>query len=160
MAFPGGRDPEDASDYECAVREAREEVGLRLDDARNFELLGQLPPRPFCQGRRAARPRVMPFVFTQVAPTTPPLTLQPSRWRPSAGRTRARSRRRVRYAIEKPLLPRAAERVVPPALRRALGLDRVSFPTIALDGFDASEVQLGGDGVALALPSRASSCGA
>ena len=60
----------------------------------------------------------------------------------------------MRYAIEKPYspLPRAAERVVPPALRRALGLDRVSFPTIALDGFDASEVQLGGDGVALALP--------
>ena len=137
------------------MREAREEVGLRLD-TKDFELLGSLPPRPiFAKGGALPGRCVVPFVFAQVAPTTPPLTLQPSEvaavcWAHEGALAPAH----VRYAIEKPYspLPRAAERVVPPALRRALGLDRVSFPTIALDGFDASDVQLGGDGVALALP--------
>ena len=137
------------------MREAREEVGLRLD-TKDFELLGSLPPRPiFAKGGALPGRCVVPFVFAQVASTTPPLTLQPSEvaavcWAHEGALAPAH----VRYAIEKPYspLPRAAERVVPPALRRALGLDRVSFPTIALDGFDASSVELGGDGVALALP--------
>ena len=116
----------------CATRRTRQttrarsarhaqEVGLRLDDARNFELLGQLPPRP-SRAKGGALPGrcVVPFVFAQVAATTPPLALQPSEVAAtSAGRTRARSRRRTcaTRSRSRTRRCRARERVVPPALR-------------------------------------------
>ena len=47
VGFPGGRQQEsDHDDLATAVRECREEVGLHLDDAESYELLGRLPDRP------------------------------------------------------------------------------------------------------------------
>lgn len=47
IAFPGGRqDPTDESDLHTAIREAREEIGVNLDDASRFKLIGRLNDRP------------------------------------------------------------------------------------------------------------------
>lgn len=57
MAFPGGhRSPTDQTFLETVIREAREEVGIRLQE---HELLGMLPI-VLTGGRRV---RVAPFVF-------------------------------------------------------------------------------------------------
>ncbi|MEM7158451.1 MAG: CoA pyrophosphatase [Myxococcota bacterium] len=68
MAFPGGKaDPEDATPQAVAIREAREEVDLHLDQARP---LGALPPVPLRPS--GALGILMPFAF-YVGTERPPL---------------------------------------------------------------------------------------
>lgn len=73
VSFPGGHAEErDADLGDTAMRETREEVGVRLDRTR---LLGRLPTRRAKARGRPVRTAITPFVFRLEAP--PPLVLGP-----------------------------------------------------------------------------------
>ncbi|HXJ80822.1 MAG TPA: CoA pyrophosphatase [Candidatus Methylomirabilis sp.] len=71
IALPGGRvDAEDVSALAAAIRETREEVGLRLDDA---PCLGSLGTQPVRSAGRITGMSLSPFVF-HLGATLEPLT--------------------------------------------------------------------------------------
>ncbi|KAI8060318.1 NUDIX hydrolase domain-like protein [Gongronella butleri] len=74
VAFPGGKnEPEDTKDVETATREVHEEIGLDLTDTTNFLQLGKLDDKQVYKELV-----VVPFVFLQISPVTPPLAIQDS----------------------------------------------------------------------------------
>ncbi|KAI5841463.1 hypothetical protein DFP73DRAFT_555843 [Morchella snyderi] len=79
VALPGGkRDVEDKGDYEAAVRECLEEVGLDLDGEMAIDC-GKLPDRVVTTSWGTVPLMVLcPFVFVHMSPTPPPLHLQPT----------------------------------------------------------------------------------
>ncbi|KAI5819121.1 NUDIX family hydrolase [Pyronema omphalodes] len=79
VACPGGkRDPEDASDYDAAVRETLEEVGLDLRQEGVISA-GHLPDRVVTTSWGTVPLMVLcPFVFLLTSPNPPPLCLQPT----------------------------------------------------------------------------------
>jgi 8-oxo-dGTP pyrophosphatase MutT (NUDIX family) len=136
-AFPGGkRNATDRDDVATAIREAYEEIGLDLSDARRFLLLGRLDDRPVTsQGRVRSGYSLSPLVWAQVVPATPQLTLQPSE---VAG---ARWVRLAHVADRRRLDPdgvrvpfRYIERVaaLPGWLKGPLGLSHLVFPSVEL----------------------------
>ena len=141
VGFPGGRrQASDADDYAAAVRECREEVGLELEDSSTFEFLGQLPDRDItARGQRMADSALATFVFARRPGTAePPLALQASeiaatRWAHESCLRPAE----VQYSVHRPysLLPDGVASLLPPALLRSVGLDRVSFPAVELCAF-------------------------
>ncbi|KAL7276044.1 hypothetical protein RUND412_000988 [Rhizina undulata] len=78
VAFPGGkRDLEDAGDFEAAVRECWEEVGLDLK-VDTLEC-GKLPDRVVTTSWGTHPLMVLcPFIFLHISPSAPALTLQPT----------------------------------------------------------------------------------
>jgi len=80
VAFPGGKqDPEDEDDQATAVREAKEELNLDLDESGRFHFLGYLPDRPITgKGRRIADFYLVPTLWLQLEGESQPLTRQDS----------------------------------------------------------------------------------
>ncbi|KAF2462390.1 hypothetical protein BDY21DRAFT_277086 [Lineolata rhizophorae] len=79
VALPGGRrDPDDEDDKAAAVREADEEVGVRLDDS-NAIAVGNLAQRVVTANWGKMPIMVLcPYVFLLTTHDMPPLRLQPS----------------------------------------------------------------------------------
>ncbi|ORX49092.1 hypothetical protein DM01DRAFT_1108567 [Hesseltinella vesiculosa] len=77
VAFPGGKsEPQDTTDVETAAREVLEEIGLDLNDKQQFLYLGKLDDHQILTAKQQMV--VVPFVFLQRTPVTPPLALQAS----------------------------------------------------------------------------------
>ena len=137
VALPGGhRDPGDADDQAAAQRECWEEAGLDLggDD---FAFLGALDQRPIYTGGRKAKGFTMcPFVWLQLAPLSPPLTLQASEvaaavWCPVDAISPQRRRfDAVTRDLQQHTLP--VLKHVPPTLLESLGATSLHFPSVAL----------------------------
>lgn len=70
IAFPGGRrDPTDSSDYDTALRETFEEVGLRLNDDKLYKYVGRLDDRPI---NHKGTYIMSAFIFRQLPPKLDP----------------------------------------------------------------------------------------
>lgn len=114
-----------------------QEVGLELEDSAAFEFLGRLPDRDItARGQRMADSALAAFVFAQRPGTAEPrLAVQASeiaatRWAHESCFRPAE----VQYNVHRPysLLPDRVASLLPPALLRSVGLDRVSFPAVEL----------------------------
>ena len=112
-------------------------MGLELEDSAAFEFLGRLPDRDItARGQRMADSALAAFVFAQrPGAAVPPLAVQASeiaatRWAHESCLRPAE----VQYNVHRPysLLPDRVASLLPPALLRSVGLDRVSFPAIEL----------------------------
>src|SRR5690606_34959449 len=77
VGFPGGRQQQGETDYQTAVREVREEIGLDLDNQRQFRFLAQLPDRHIDPYKKIKPLSISTFVFLQVSPLTPRFHLEP-----------------------------------------------------------------------------------
>ncbi|KAI9486660.1 MAG: hypothetical protein EXX96DRAFT_549974 [Benjaminiella poitrasii] len=79
IAFPGGKnEASDKTDLDTVVRECKEEIGVHLD-TRDFIPLGILEHRNIKSLTTNTITMILiPFVFLQVAPVTPKLTIQVS----------------------------------------------------------------------------------
>ncbi|TPX66714.1 hypothetical protein SpCBS45565_g04315 [Spizellomyces sp. 'palustris'] len=77
MAFPGGKAEAEETDQEAAERETLEEIGLDLRGP-GFACLGALDDREI-KPPASGKPIMIlcPFVYLQLTPSTPPLTLTP-----------------------------------------------------------------------------------
>ena len=67
VVFPGGKQEQNESLLETAIRETKEEIGLDLTDSENFAFIHKYPlviPFFFMKGRR--RMFVHPFIFVQL----------------------------------------------------------------------------------------------
>ena len=118
-------------------------MGLELEDSATFEFLGRLPDRDItARGQRMADSALATFVFAQrPGAAEPPLVLQTSeiaatRWAHESCLRPAE----VQYSVHRPysLLPDGVASLLPPALLRSVGLDRVSFPAVELCAFALS----------------------
>ncbi|KAI8337453.1 NUDIX hydrolase domain-like protein [Chlamydoabsidia padenii] len=76
VAFPGGKSEENETDLDTAMREVDEEVGLDLGGP-DFLHLGKLDDITITSVGDKFMMILVPFVFLQLAPKTPPLTIQP-----------------------------------------------------------------------------------
>ncbi|KAI8365951.1 NUDIX hydrolase domain-like protein, partial [Radiomyces spectabilis] len=77
VAFPGGKNEAGETDSDTAAREVHEEIGLNLK-SEAFIKLGHLDDREIISTYSAELMMVLvPVVYLQVTPDTPPMTLQP-----------------------------------------------------------------------------------
>ena len=134
VAFPGGkRDPIDRDDFDTAVRETREEVGIDLNA--DWLYLGRLDDRPvFARGKRRDDFALCPFVFVQTGESTPRLTLQTSevqaaRW---VRMSQLRPDAVDPFSIALPFGYIKAVAALPSGVRRLLGVDMAHFPSLNL----------------------------
>ncbi|CAO3642165.1 unnamed protein product [Mucor fragilis] len=79
VAFPGGKnEPQDTSNLDTVIRECKEEIGIDLNSP-NFIPLGTLEHVEIKNIKLNKLMMVLiPHVFLQVSPITPPLTIQAS----------------------------------------------------------------------------------
>ncbi|KAI8888249.1 hypothetical protein K501DRAFT_291796 [Backusella circina FSU 941] len=78
VAFPGGKNEELETDEETCKREVLEEIGLDLNSD-DFIQVGKLDEREvFSVATKKLLMMLIPFVYLQVAPETPPFKLQES----------------------------------------------------------------------------------
>ncbi|CAO3641171.1 unnamed protein product [Cunninghamella blakesleeana] len=76
-ALPGGKCEGNETDLDTAMREVKEEIGLELNSP-DFIYLGKLDDKKIKSVTNEFMMILSPFVFLQVAPITPKLTLQPT----------------------------------------------------------------------------------
>ncbi|ORZ13977.1 NUDIX hydrolase domain-like protein [Absidia repens] len=77
VAFPGGKNEENETDMETAMREVEEEIGLDLG-GQDFLHLGKLNDKEITSLENKFMMILVPFVFLQISVKTPPLTIQPA----------------------------------------------------------------------------------
>ncbi|ORX50876.1 hypothetical protein DM01DRAFT_1091223 [Hesseltinella vesiculosa] len=76
VAFPGGKNEPGETDKDTVVREVQEEIGLDLA-SKDFLLLGTLDDRELTSTYdRKLLMILVPFVYLQVVPETPEMTLE------------------------------------------------------------------------------------
>ncbi|KAI9088739.1 NUDIX hydrolase domain-like protein [Phlyctochytrium arcticum] len=141
MAFPGGKCEPNESDQEAAERETLEEIGLDLTSP-EFTCLGALDEREV-KPPASGKPIMVlcPFVYLQLTPATPPLTLTPEEiasihWIPLsfflAAARNSRRWRPITFPIARHLLPArlfltgSGTRVIPHTWLR-VGLEKPLF---------------------------------
>ena len=76
MALPGGRQQRGESEFNTAVREVMEEVGLRLWESECWLYVGRMSDRPINSFGNVKPLAVCPFIFLQLSRATPPLSLE------------------------------------------------------------------------------------
>ncbi|KAI7865446.1 NUDIX hydrolase domain-like protein [Spinellus fusiger] len=133
VGFPGGKEEKNETDYETAVREVKEEVGLDLTTS-DFASLGKLDCREIKTYENKLLMVLTPFVFLQLAQETPALTLQSSEvtaveWVPLSFFLSA-TPSQYEFVAEK-VAPRViGKKVKNPIAQSVLG--NVTFPSIVL----------------------------
>jgi 8-oxo-dGTP pyrophosphatase MutT (NUDIX family) len=146
VAFPGGkRDAEDLSDLGTAIRETKEEIGLDLE-VPAFRYLGQLDDRFATGGGKRINLSISAFVFAlEKGATMPRLELSPgevsaARWSPAESLITDNVVRydKVVMPYGQKLLPFGS--VIPHEVSDTLGIRNVCFPSVVLDGDDATPV--------------------
>lgn len=141
VAFPGGQQEAGESDWDTAVRETAEEVGIDLRRG-PFHYLGRLNDSYAYNPRKKRTLILSRFVFVQTCKITPPLTLCADevaavRW---ASLSLFAPARMTTRSVSLPGAKFSLLRSVPPWLRTALGFHTVYFPSIELpyNGADAA----------------------
>ncbi|SAL98840.1 hypothetical protein [Absidia glauca] len=76
VAFPGGKSEDNETDMDTAMREVEEEIGLDLSGP-DFLHLGKLDDKTITSLENKFMMILVPFVFLQLTPNTPPLNIQP-----------------------------------------------------------------------------------
>lgn len=152
IGFPGGRREQgDSSDFECAIRETREELGIDVGDTDFYEPLGRLDDAPIPVARAGQRRGVLcAFVFLERPPVadghdiavdgTPELVLDPAEvsavlWVPVSCLLQGSPARVEHVFTIRPKLLGVVG-ALPPRVLRLLGLHRAVYA--AVDVFSAS----------------------
>ncbi|KAI8370035.1 hypothetical protein EDC96DRAFT_552436 [Choanephora cucurbitarum] len=79
VAFVGGKNEPGETDQETVEREVREEIGIDLSDHSKFLLVGKLDEREITSLKDNALVMILiPFVYLQIVPDSPPFQLQTS----------------------------------------------------------------------------------
>ncbi|OBZ88024.1 Uncharacterized protein C14C4.10c [Choanephora cucurbitarum] len=79
VAFVGGKNEPGETDQETVEREVREEIGVDLSDHSKFLLVGKLDEREITSLKDNALVMILiPFVYLQIVPDSPPFQLQTS----------------------------------------------------------------------------------
>ncbi|KAI8363925.1 hypothetical protein BD560DRAFT_455462 [Blakeslea trispora] len=79
VAFVGGKNEPGETDQETVEREVREEIGIDLSDHSKYLLVGKLDEREIMSLKDNALVMILvPFVYLQIVPDSPPFQLQES----------------------------------------------------------------------------------
>ncbi|KAI8145605.1 NUDIX hydrolase domain-like protein [Fennellomyces sp. T-0311] len=129
VAFPGGKNEPNENDEETAVRETLEEIGLDLASPA-FLPVGLLDAREVTNMQGKLMMVLVPHVYIQVVPDTPPMTIQESevalaQWVP------------LRYFLSTEAYPDTP-------VRTSIMLGSVAFPAIDLPTDEKHQMRLWG----------------